>query len=275
MVIAQIGAYLFVWQVPMFLTVLAGWLIAGPYLTRRGLRRAVPEGTKVRLSRCARINLLANGGGLAAMAVGIGFFVALALRFGPRWLALTGVAAGAGAMIGMSWAVHWAMVNLPGRQAFRITLHSAAPMALITLAMLAAAFWPARIARIAAGELARCRTNLPSIDQALRLYEATHPGQRAPSLQALVDDKKLQARQIVCPARPDRPVGYLYVPVPVAEGEEVSQRILVCDRPGNHDGKRNVLYTDRRHATLSEAEFQALLQRPENADLAEADRKDR
>ena len=47
----------------------------------------------------------------------------------------------------------------------------------------------------------------------------------------------------------------------------------ICDLKDNHKGYRNVLYANLRAETLSEEEFQGLLNKPENKAFAEALRK--
>ena len=269
MMLAAIGDYFQPWQVPIFLGMAAAWAAGGPFLTRWALRGASdsPE-PKLLLGRCALINLLANGAGMAAMCVVILLFAALGARVGPRALALGGLVLGPAAMLGMSWAVHSVMLGQAGRQPLRGSARSAGPLAALALAALIGVFAPAYFARQEQAKVGRCGSNLDKIATALDRHAAVHAGGRAASLQELVDEGFLEAQCLRCPARPQQPSGYLYQPSKLVPRRESTSRIHVCDRHGNHAGQRLVLLANGSLASMSERKFQEALELPENAELA-------
>jgi hypothetical protein len=238
--LAAMRDYFFLWQLPAFGAFAAAWLIGGPYLTRRALERYT------------------------------GFFVVRAKKSNIWWL--TGAVLGLPVMLVMSWAVVSVVLNLPAKTLLRVALSTTGPLTLLLLLVAVAAFAPARFVRQAQLARQRCRINLQFIDGALG--KASSIGQLPESLRALTESGLIKTERLACPAKPEVEVGYLYVPSLAAartdsgdEQREVSQKIWVCDRRGNHRGRRLVLHTDGRILELEESDFRKLLERPENEEL--------
>ena len=276
MVLAGARDYFFLWQLPIAGVFVAAWLVAGPYLTRRAMLRIgnLPR-SRSALSRCAQVNFLANGAGLAAMAVVTMFVVVLAAKVGPRWLAGAALVLGPAGLFAMSWATHLSILRLGGRQVLRVAATSAGPLALLALVLMLAAAVPAVFVRRSQLGLGRCQQNLRRIHLALQLYTVRHSGKEAPSLQALVDDDLIEPDHLRCPARPDKPAGYLYAPSRAAKLGEVTTCIRVCDRRGNHGDDRLLLFNDGRIGTTKESDLEKLLAAPYNTEIGRLDAKDR
>ncbi|KPK83961.1 MAG: hypothetical protein AMJ81_06860 [Phycisphaerae bacterium SM23_33] len=268
MMLAGPADYIRLWQFPLLAVYLAGWLIAGPYLTQRALRRfAQLPRSKSSTARAAKINAVAGGVALLAAGALTIFLLTLSVKVGPRWLVVIGPMLVPFVMVGMSWLVHLAALNVSTKAALRITASTAVPLILLLAIIGTAAFVPAWYLRQAEVKEAFCRGNLQILGTALVEYQRVFVGQatRAPNLQVLVDTGFVEAKHLTCPARKDQKGAYLYVPsdkVPPA-----SQKIWVCDRYGNHRGRRSVLFNDERILLLREGEFQQLLALPENAAL--------
>ncbi len=266
--LAALSDYVFVWQLPLMLAFLAAWLIAGPFLARRALERhtELPR-SKRRMGRCAQFSFLATGTGLLALLVVAGFFFAVGGKLQEKILfTALGAALAVPAMLAMSWAVGLSMLALPAKRVLRIVVTTTGPMAILLVVLGAGAAVPAWYARQDNLRRDQCRYKLVELDHALRMYAAR--GEEAPSLSSLVESKLLQPQGLVCPGRPDAEVGYLYLPSRSAPRRERQDIIRACDRRGNHGSKRVVLFTDGRVEFLSQGEFQDLLKRAENQELA-------
>ena len=261
--------YLYLWQLPMVLAYLAVWLIGGPFLTRRALRRLTDlPSRRISLSRCAAMSLVANGTGTATMAVTMGFFLALGRKVGPEWLAFIGLGVGPAAMLGVAAVIYSLFLNRPTGVVLRVTATTTGALVCLLVALGAGAFIPATALRQAALKETRCRANLLRIHGALYAYARVHPGELADGLADLLEDRLLDAKHLRCPGREDREIGYLYARIATARRNTLSQQIRACDRRGNHGNRRHVLFADGRVEILSEEEFAAKLRQPENAELA-------
>ena len=266
MTLAAWTNYLFVWQLPLFGLFAAAWLIGGPYLPQRALVRhtEVPR-SKRRMARCAQLNFFATGIGMLALLVITGFFFVISRKLGLRPVAFVGAAIGLPAMILMSWVVGLVLLAAPARSVLRLTFATTGPALALLVVVGAGAFVPAWFVRQAQIREDRCRYNLLEIHVALDMYGRR--GEEASSLTALVEGGFTEAKYLTCPGNPERENGYLYVRART-EREQVSQRIRVCDRRGNHGSKRQVLFADGRVEVLSQEEFERLLSLPENSSLS-------
>jgi hypothetical protein len=114
-----------------------------------------------------------------------------------------------------------------------------------------------------------CMSNLRSLGNAVMMYENNNHGEPAPDLPALVAAQYTSSALFVCPqANSGRPCDYFYFPPPAGVQDG---RLMMCDLAGNHgpDG-RSVLTAGVSCKWVTEADFQALLARPENAEFAAA-----
>ncbi len=276
MILAGIYDYLFPWQLLIFGGYVAAWLIAGPYLTRRGLRRIGMRERHATLGRSSQVNFLAQSAGLVAMLAVTGFFVVWAVKWGPRSLALLGGLLGLSAMFFVSLLVQSVMLDLSGRELLRAGGPSAGAATLLWAAVLAAAFVPARMIRRTTVVTGHCQRNLSDIYDALNQYRLRHEGRGAPSLQALLDEKLVEKEsELRCPAGSGQEAMYRYVPdaklQPGLGRGALSNALVAWDSRPHHGGSRMVLFADGRTGLLTEADFRALLAEPENAAAAKVE----
>lgn len=111
--------------------------------------------------------------------------------------------------------------------------------------------------------------NLHLIDKAILIYEEDNAGAPPVSLSALVPGCISNPAKLHCPYPKDPAQSdYFYFAPP-----KDSQPLLMgCESTKNHD-LRNVLTSDGQIGSMSEAEFQQELAKPENAAFAEAFRR--
>lgn len=146
----------------------------------------------------------------------------------------------------------------------------AAIAVLVGLGSVMAAQWvispPGRTRAVAYRSM--CQANLRSVHAASEMYRANFRA-AAPDVAALVSAKFLSPSTVKCPAAASgRTCDYLFVP---PTGTQASGVLVGCDLAGNHGGDgQTVVFADGRGKWVGEAEFQALLARPPNAEFAAA-----
>ncbi len=273
MMLAGMRDWLFWWQWAPVLAMLAFWMGAGPYLFRRALTAADLPKSKRRMGRCLQLNFLVNVAGLAAMGmVALCAMAMLGKKIPPRWLWILLAAVFCPIiMFLMSWAVAAVMLALPGKSVLKVIIKTVGPMLLVGVICAAAALVPARSRRIKGALRGRCMARLVAIQAACQQYGIKHPLTEPESLDALVEQGFLDKKNLYCPARDDTEPGYLYAPSPMDPRGKTNGRIRACDRRGNHDAGRLVLFSDgvlKRFTT--EEKFQKLLELEITAPLAEA-----
>ncbi|KKL86052.1 hypothetical protein LCGC14_1948580 [marine sediment metagenome] len=281
MMLAGPWDYLYLWQLPLFALYVAAWLIGGPYLMRWALGRFTSlPGRKRSLADSARLNFLGGGAATIVGCLVLGCFLALGLKVGPRWLMVVGAIAAGPAMLAMGWLVHWNLVGQPAKEMAPVTVTTVGSLLLAALLIGLVGFVPARIIRNRSAKLGQCQLQLMTLRQVLLgararggTYRRTHPGTELSDLNTLVETRFLKSKDLICPGRPLRPVGYLFVSA--RPGLPGSEKITVCDRYQNHEDKRLVLFNDGRILPVSEEEFQALLALPENAAMHKLGQADR
>jgi type II secretory pathway pseudopilin PulG len=148
----------------------------------------------------------------------------------------------------------------------KITSASTGVLMVAWLVLGSVAFVPAYVHRQRAIQVDRSLRQLHRIRQALEWYQTG--GREAPNLEALVSARFLQPSDLQCPYRPDRKIGYLYVPRAGTGETNLQQRILLCDRPGNFRDRYAVIFAQGRGAALTAADFRGLLGDKVNADMA-------
>ena len=125
-----------------------------------------------------------------------------------------------------------------------------------------------------ARELARqayCLGNLNSIGKGLRVYAADRNERYPEDLNALIEAGYISRQCLRCPStRGARECDYVYLK---AHWDSPGRTIVACDRKGNHEDWRNVLYLHGSCRGMTEAGFQAELAREHNKQFAEHLRK--
>ena len=123
-----------------------------------------------------------------------------------------------------------------------------------------------------ARELARreiCMINLNNVGKVLAVYAADYDGRMPPNLDVLVGLGLVEPSHLLCPSDTGfGPASYFYLP---GSPQDPPERIVACDYQENHRGEgRNVLFANGTVRWAKEAEFQAELAKPHNAEFAEA-----
>jgi len=265
----SIKAYLFLWQLPVFAAFAAAWLIGGTYLTRRALGACtdLPR-SKLGTARCLRLNFLATGAGLVALLIIATFFATLAKRTRTLPL-LAGVAViGLPAMLAMTWIVLLNLLDLPRKTVLRITATTAGPVLAVLVVLAGATAVPTWFLGQARRMAQGCTGNLRWVEAGLGEH-ARREGHEAPNLEALIDRDYIEEKYLRCPANPTEEIAYVYAPRPAGSEAQGGSRILLCDRDGNHGGRRIALFANGNIEEINEDRFAELLKLPENQQLAE------
>lgn len=273
------GNYIFIWQLPLILAMMLGWVVLGGYLLansefKRAKQEAVEaekEGIvrrrpKRRTGHGVMVAFLAGFGG----AVLGGAFYMLIGAMGVSddsvtALAVAGTVGFVAFLIG-AFLVIYAMHNVSMGE----TLKLSGPFFLVNLVLIvgigAAIAVPAYGMGRAALARGNCATNLRILFDGLRQYNSlyTQPPQ---TLQQLVDTEQVNPPHVESPTT-DPPTRYVYAPAKPVEPGTPTEEILALG-PVSDDG-RNVLFVNGDVRWLSQAELAPLLAKSENADIAQA-----
>jgi len=117
-----------------------------------------------------------------------------------------------------------------------------------------------------------CMSNLSGVGRAITLYKMRNDRRYPPTLKVLIEAGQ-PSKYFRCPSarrsrrEPGWRIDYFYLP---PKPDTNRDRLMVCDFRENHRGQRNVLRVGMVVDRLTEAEFQAELARPANADFAKA-----
>ena len=209
----------------------------------------------------------------AGVVAVLGYFavthIVFALLVGPYGVIPGRIVGAALALAGFLWAVKKAMGS-----SYRGAGLSALPL----LGQAGLAFLVGSVAAaLVRGPEARaaCRCSLVHLGPALNRYAEHHDGRLPRDLSALRADLGDEWAMPRCPAAPDRPDGgYFYFAGAGPNNVDIAEpgfrrRLLACDLLPHHGG-RNVLTGDGWARWLSEADFQAALAEPRNADFTQA-----
>ncbi len=263
--LAGIGNYLHLWQLPFIFVFFAGSVFGSGYLVHRVLRKQ-GFSRRLKLGRSILATFLAGlsgafGGGVAFITVGV--FLA----------DIPGAVVGAVAAIlvtgGVAYLVLYTMFNISAKKVLFAWLPAFGFTLLLGSAVAVACSVPAYFIR--QKELRRNDSviNLMYIHKGYRSYMGKY--RQAPKdLKELVDKKLLEASSLRSPVNTGREIGYFYLKtLPKADLE--LQEILACDYGDNDDGTGRAVVLVRGDCTwCPEAEFQLLLKREENAAFAKA-----
>jgi hypothetical protein len=268
------------WQIPFLLAFLAGWLLGGAYLLRWSYRRVMPAskvkfGKFVQVAVFSGLGALVVAGAVAFLVYVIGMQLEVDLRIAAAVVGLVVAFAAA-------YTIIYGTLNLSFRQAIRIGTPALLAVGALGVVVGVTCVVPALKTRQEVLHIAQCHENLYALAEAFRTYEAKF-GNSPESLEELVDNPKMQPpvkkSLLVCPGRPDLPVGYFYrkarsLPAKVIQDgrwiDNPSQKIRLCDYKSNHPKTRNVQFVSGIDRVLREEDFQEMLKRAENFDFGKA-----
>lgn len=273
-VLADIRAYTGAWQLPIVAAFLLIWLVGGYYLLRRRIVKAgILSRTKVSM-QAVKINFLGIFVGLGGC--GVISFLAYALYkrevIGLYQMGALAAILGIPTLVLLNWVVSMVLLkDVPAGQVLRLTAVNALAVCVLLAACAVGAGVPANRMRLIAKALDDCRSQMAITYDALQSYKRSHPDQTV-TIADLVSKNLMDVAKARCPAGPQDGSEYVYAPAGGKDNDE--DRILLCDPRSFHDGSRMVLLDNAprnqlpRPKALSEQDFQKLLAKPVNADLA-------
>lgn len=274
--LAAVSDYTFIWQLPLVLIFLFGWIVGGGVLFHRALSPHLTKKKKKTLFHGVFVSLAS--GTVAGIGAIIGLFAGSVLL--PKMLdspVPIGALILSGLLLWIVWyLVVYAMHDLPGKLTIKLAWKPITSVFLLGLVVVTACAVPAYRIRMKQVETERDGRiglqNLSLIYGALRGY----PSQEAPkSLQELVEKELLEEETIRNPLDPDRAVGFFYFRQPINRRTENKERIVACSYP-LEDAPRLVLLMGGEVRSMGEGSFESYLKRPVNKAFAEAyqNRKD-
>jgi prepilin-type processing-associated H-X9-DG protein len=262
--------WLYWWQLPLFVFLVLPVLVFGGgsllYVGGRFCARA-PKAT---YWRSVGTNLLASLAGFLLWAILPALGRAAA---GPLGAMLGGVLGGVGALL-VTWLIIMGMFGTTFGKAILAWLPTLGTGVLM-VPLLAATLVPTLQQANELTNRTVCMSNLHSIGLAMTLYRGANDNRPPADFQALIADGQ-PPKLFVCPSVDPaaRPAGQQWDYFHLPPKDDNANRIILCEFRANHGGRvRNVLYNDGHVAKMTEAQFQAELARPENADFAAALRK--
>jgi hypothetical protein len=259
----------FPWQIPLLLVALAGWLLGGPWLLRWTLAK------KNLLGKLKYPNLMLHIflAGVSAVAVGAAVFFFITTIGTAAQISLTIPAAIAALPVALiaAYLVLYAMLNLSLAKAVSVGTLPLGAIIVLGAAMAVACALPALYINQEQRWQEGCRRNMKTIYGEITADSIHIP----PSLEYLVEKGKIKPQDVRCPSCQTRQIGYCYLPPKTIKSilersKEASFELRLCDFAGNHKGIRNIVTNDGQVQAIKEADFQALLARPENAAFAKA-----
>ena len=274
--LAEIGDFLSIWQLPIVLVLAGVWIIWGGYLMRRAVRAHVGR-REAELNRCLLIALLAGLGGAICSLIPIGIAMAwrLAETLGIQtiWVALPAATV---VFFLVNFLTVFASFQLPAGSLGKIWLKSFGPPLMVAVVALVPTIWVANTAHQTKVANNKSIGALQFIDNAIRVRYA--PARPPASLEELIKQNVVPPTSFRAYRHPSREIGYFYMPATMQPISEPTSRLLACDWADNQSGNlRAVLYVNGVVDMAGAGKFQELLARSENkafaAALKEAEKK--
>ena len=268
--LAAASDYTFIWQIPLILIFLFGWIVGGGALFHRALSPHLTKKKKKTFLHGVFVSLVS--GTVAGIGAMIAMFVGSELL--PKWedspVSIIALILAAGVLWVVWYMVVYAMHDLPGKLTMKLAWVPITSVCLLGAVVATACAVPAYRMRMAQVETQRRAgmglQNLSMIYAALRGY----PSQGAPkSLEELVEKELIEDEMIKNPLDPDRAVGFFYLPQPINRRAESREVILACSYAID-EAPRLVLLMGGEVASMGEGSFESYLERPENKAFAEA-----
>ena len=273
--LAEIGDFLSIWQLPVVLVLAVAWIIWGGYLMRRAVRAHVGR-REAELNRCLLISLLAGLGGaicaLIPVLIALAWRLADTFEFSKLWLALPVAAV----FFLVNFLTVFASFQLPAGSLVKIWLKSFGPPLVVAVVALVPTIWFANTAHQTKVANNKSIGALQFIDNAIRVRYA--PARPPASLEELIKQNVVPPTSLRAYRHPSREIGYFYAPATLVRIGEPTQKLLACDWADNQSGDaRAALYINGYVEVVSPGKFQELLARSENkafaAALKEAEKK--
>lgn len=259
--------YWHIWQLPLIILLLVGWILGGGWMLQSGLKK-VTGNSRIKLSKgLTAAFLISLVGGIPAIVV---------LKIATLYVdeipgVVLGSIFGAIVFLGFSYLLILSMVKVTAAEAARVWAPAISAMLGLGIAVGLAAGLPAY--SIHQDVLKTQASMKESRDDLLEIYQTirTKRPQNPPVvLQELVDEKQIDPKYINH-SKVTSGVGYFYRPARLSARAEESEQILACDWATTHKtGDRMVLFVHGRCEQIFPQAFDMLLAEPVNADFAKA-----
>lgn len=271
--LAAIGDYLAIWQLPLMAILLFGWLLGGGYLFQRTLSKAT-QNKRFSFAKGVQVSLLAGLAGV--ITAGLLYLVGSVLIHGgtPELpISIPGVILALLGLLGMSLLVVWAMFPLELPQIARACVLPVGAIFALFVVILVGAGIPTYYTR--QSNIQRIELQHTTIERFQKIYNALlKKGREQPpeTLQRLVELQLIEPEDIQSPASTK---GFFYHPPEVINTQNQEERkVILCDFRSTFPGKgRTVLYENGLIEFLPEPSFQNLMLDPVNEDFDAALRK--
>lgn len=259
--------YWHIWQLPLFVLLLVGWIVGGGLLLQRGLIKTTGN-SRVKLGKgLTAAFLISLVGGIPAAVV----FKAATTYVDKIPGVLLGGILGAIVFLLFSYLLIYTMYKISAREALRVWAPAISVMLALGIAIGLGAGIPAysmhqKVLEIRSA-MRESQSDLLEIHEAIRTNRPQNP---PPTLQELVTDGQIDP-EFITHSQAGRDVGYFYHPTRLSSRAEEQLQILACDWGSTHPtGDRMVLFVNGRCEQMSVYAFQPLLDEPVNAEFAEA-----
>ena len=271
--LAAVSDYTFLWQLPLVLIFLFGWIVGGGALFHRALSPHLTKKKKKTLLHGVFVSLVS--GTVAGIGALIALFAGSVLlpEMSDSNIPIGGLILGVLVLWVIWYIVVYAMHDLPAKLTMKLASIPITSVFLLGVLVATACGVPAYRMRMAQVEKQRAvligLQNLSGIYGALRSYAS----QEAPkSLEELVEKELVEADVIKNPLDPERSSGFFYLPQPINRRSEMKEKIVACSYPVD-EAPRLVLLMGGEVASMGERSFEKSLERPENKAFAEAYQK--
>lgn len=264
--LAGISNFLFVWHLPMFAVLVAGWLMGGGWLLLRSLRKTqYPK--RIRLPRCVLIFLLAGLGGGSVGLVSFYLLNSIGDAIDVN-LKVVGVIVAAPTFLGVAYLVVYAMLELSMGAALKAAAVPLGAQIVLMGVIGTAGGVPAFYMRHELHRRSMCRANMDYVLQALDGYQRNYEKPVA-KLEILVEQNLIEAKYLKCPGAPEREIAFFYYASRLVDSSKPDQ-LLLCDYRGNHSWGRNMVMTNGQRGWRDDGKLRALLDADENKEFATA-----
>lgn len=267
--LAAVREYMFWWQAPLFLAFVAGWIFGGGYLLRRVCLNRDYDERKIRHGRAYLIMTLS--GSAAGFAGGVVFFLlrSIGTALGVQLLHV-GTIAAILVSLPAAYLIFYVMLEFPAGKVLKTSLLPLASVYILGVITVIIAGLPAREIRQTNLKKRACMAHVRDITKALMDYEAKF-GRPAPSLETLVEKSLLQAEDLRLELTPTSDNSFTYA-IASFRGRPDPKKIILASRKIPDLDGRAVLFATREASWKDEEDFQKLLRRSINKDIAKADK---
>jgi hypothetical protein len=269
--LAAVGEYFQIWQVPIILLLVFGWIFGGGYLFQVMLVRKTGN-RRIKLGHGILVSLLSGMAGVIASFALISLGRALfPIKPGDFPIPVVGIVFSIIGFLVVAYLVVFAMHQLSATRTIAVCLPSIAGIFLLAAILLPiTGYFTYQKVRDTRRQKAKIEATSEHFQMIYKALMQHGPSKPPVSLTDLVQEKLLPKGALISPANPSGR-GFFYYPSRLAIQRDEDKKLLACDYRENFGGQgRTVLYTDGDKQFLEPSAFQAALGDSWNADFAKA-----